>query len=251
VPPATALWTKSGASHGKRHVCRKKLVGSPDTLSALDFAFLLFLIIVGLGLVGLILFAIWRLASTAATSPAREVALDYEVPWKVGTTLDYLAERASPILEDAGYSTERDPSELRYSSTHRRVWLIVLIILFFPISLLLLLAVTLLALAGGYRGQLFSNRDQLTMKVSPLDPGSRVTVVGRMPPDQQGQMTELLAGIGKRRASAGWYEEAAGIERYWDGEDWTEQTRRTIDRPIVVGPRMQHAQATERQQTKQ
>jgi hypothetical protein len=220
-------------------------------LSALDFAFLLFLIVVGLGLVGLILFAIWRLASTAATSPARELALDYEVPLKVEATLDYLAERASPILEDAGYSTERDPSALRYSSTHRRIWLIVLIVLLFPISLLLLLAVMLLALAGRYRGQVFSKRDQLTIKVSPLDPGSRVTVVGTMPSDPQGQLTELLEGIGKRRASAGWYEEAAGIERYWDGEDWTEQTRRTIDRPIVVGPRMQHEQATERQQTKQ
>jgi uncharacterized protein DUF2510 len=218
-------------------------------LSVLDFAFLLFLIVVGLGLVGLILFAIWRLVSTAATSPAREVALNYEVPLKVGATLDYLAARASPILEGAGYSTERDSSELRYSSTHRRIWLIVLIILFFPFSLLLLLAVMLLALAGRYRGELFSKRDQLAIKVSPLDPGSRVTVVGTMSSDPQ--LTELLEGIGKRRASAGWYEEAAGVERYWDGKDWTEQTRRTIDQPIVVGPRMQHAQATERQQTKQ
>ena len=144
------------------------------------------------------------------------------------------------ILEDAGYSTERDSSELRYSSTDRRIWLIVLIVLLFPISLLLLLAVMLLASAGRYRGQLFSKTDQLTIKVSPLDPGSRVTVVGTMPSDPQGQLTELLEGIGKRRASAGWYEEAAGIERYWDGEDWTEQIGGAIDRPIVVDPRMQH-----------
>jgi hypothetical protein len=219
-------------------------------LAALDLAFLLFLIIVGLGLVGLILFAIWRLVSTAATSPARELALDYEVPWKVGTTLDYLAERASPILEDAGYSTERDPSELRYSATHRRIWPIVLIILFFPISLLVLLAVALLALAGRYHGQLLSQSDHLTMKVSPRDFGSRLTVIGSLPQDPRGQLTDLLAGIGKRRASAGWYEEAAGIERYWDGEKWTEQTRRTVDQPIVVGPRMQHAQRKGQQQTK-
>ena len=221
-------------------------------MAVLDFAFLLFLIIVGLAVVGLILFAIWRLASTAASSPAREVALEYEVPWKAATTLGYLAERASPIMEDAGYSTERDASELRYSATRRRIWLIVLIILFFPISLLfLLLGVMLLARAGRSPGELFSTSDNLTLKVSPLDSGSRVTVVGTARQDARGQLVELLEGIGTRRASAGWYEEAAEIERYWDGEEWTEETRRTIDRPIVVGPRMQHAQAKGRQQTTQ
>jgi len=218
-------------------------------LSALDLAFLLFLIIVGLGLVGLILFAIWRLVSTGVKSPAGEVALDYEVPWNAATTMDYLAAHASPIMEDAGYSAERDASELRYSATHRRIWPIVLIILFFPISLVVLLGVALLALAGRYHGQLLSQSDHLTMKVSSLDSGSRVTVIGTARQGLRGQLTELLARIGKRRRSAGWYEQAAGIEHYWDGEKWTEQTRRTIDQPIVVGPRMQEAQAKGPQQT--
>ena len=218
-------------------------------MAALDLAFLLFLIIVGLGLVGLILFAIWRLVSTAATSPAREVALDYEVRWNTATTLDYLAAHASPIIEDAGYSVEWDASELRYSATHRRIWPIVLIILFFPLSLLVLLAVALLALLGRYHGQLLSQSDHLMMKVAPLESGSRVTVTGTVRQDLRGQLAELLGGIGERRPPAGWYEEAAGIERYWDGEKWTEQTRRTVDQPILVGPRMQEAQAKGRPQT--
>jgi Protein of unknown function (DUF2510) len=85
------------------------------------------------------------------------------------------------------------------------------------------------------------------MKVSSLDSGSRVTVTGTARRGTRDQLTQLLAGIGERRPLAGWYEEGAGIARYWDGEEWTEQTRRAIDRLIVVGPRMQHAQTTARQ----
>jgi Protein of unknown function (DUF2510) len=216
-------------------------------VAALDVAFLLFLIIVGVALVALLLTAIWRLASIAASSPRKEVALDHQVPWKARITLDYLAEHVSPVMEEAGYSTERDASELRYSGTHRRIWLIVLIILLFPGSLLLLLIVKLLAVAGGYHGPLLSKSDNVTMKVSSLDSGSRVTVTGTARRGARDQLTQLLAGIGERRPPAGWYEEGAGIARYWDGEEWTEQTRRAIDRPIVVGPRMQHAQTKARQ----
>lgn len=84
----------------------------------------------------------------------------------------------------------------------------------------------------------------LTMQVSPLDQGSRVSVFGGVSGAAGAQVTQMLAEIGKQRTPAGWYEKGTGIERYWDGAEWTEQTRRTVDLPIVVGPRMQHAQAT-------
>lgn len=212
--------------------------------AVLDFAFLLFLILLGVAVVVVMATAIWRLVSTAGSSSWRDVALDYEVTWKAGTTLDYLEEHVSPVMEEAGYSTERDASELRSSGTHIRIWSILLIILFFPISLLLLLAVKL---ASGNDGALLSRRDSLTIKVSPLGSGSRVTVIGRVGQGARDQLTQLLAGIGEQRTPAGWYEEAAGIERYWDGEKWAQQTRRTTDLPIVVGPRMQHAQTKARQ----
>jgi hypothetical protein len=215
--------------------------------AVLDFAFLLFLIFLGVAVAVVMATAIWRLVSTAGPSSRSDVALDYEVAWKAGTTLDYLEEHVSPVMEEAGYSTERDASELRSWSTHIRIWSILLIILFFPISLLLLLAVKLSSLASGNDGALLSRRDSLTIKVSPLGSGSLVTVIGRVGRGARDQLTQLLAGIGEQRTPAGWYEEAAGIERYWDGEKWAQQTRRTTDLPIVVGPRMQHAQTKARQ----
>lgn len=215
----------------------------------MDTAFLLLLILVGVALVVVIVIAIWGLISSLASSAPREVALDYEVPWKETSTLDYVAEHVSPVMQEAGYTTERAASELRYSGTHSRIWLIVVVILGFPWSLLFLLAAKLLAVAGGYHGPLFRKRDKLTIKVSPLELGSRVTVNGAMRRDARDQLTDLLAGIGRLRTPAGWYEAGAGNQRYWDGEEWTERTRRTIDQPVVFGPRMQHAQAKARGKT--
>ena len=183
-------------------------------------------------------------AEADATNPAMLEAMERDGVDLASVTLDYLEEHVSPVMEEAGYSTERDASELRSSGTHIRIWSILLIILFFPISLLLLLAVKL---ASGNDGALLSRRDSLTIKVSPLGSGSRVTVIGRVGQGARDQLTQLLAGIGEQRTPAGWYEEAAGIERYWDGEKWAQQTRRTTDLPIVVGPRMQHAQTKARQ----
>lgn len=113
----------------------------------LDFAFLLFLILLGVAVVALMVAATWA----AVSSSPREVALDYEVSWKPTTTVDYLAEHVSAVIHDAGYSTDRDALELRYSRTHRRIWLIILVLLFFPISLLLLLAAKTVRTGKGLR----------------------------------------------------------------------------------------------------
>jgi hypothetical protein len=96
----------------------------------------------------------------------------------------------------------------------------VLAILFFPLGLLLLL---------------WAATESLQFQVLTRDGGSRLYVSGKLGHRAHDELRTALAELGEMHSPAGWYPGESGQERYWDGEDWTDQTRPAR---VVVGPRM-------------
>jgi Protein of unknown function (DUF2510) len=188
--------------------------------TVLFIVFIGFLILFLLGLVYLLgrgVFDAVRLRK-GVTLP---LALEYD--WSAGG-LEPLLEEIEPLMTWAGYELAwTDETHACYVHSYRPVWRIAVAILLLPIGLLLLL---------------WRKTDSLVFELLPLGERSRLLVSGKFGERAEGRLREVLSELGNERLQAGWYPNGTGIERFWDGNDWTSQTR---PERVVVGPRMNKA----------
>ena len=189
----------------------------------MDLVLLILIFTLPVLFIALIVRAISRLIGTRP----RGVALDYELRLSSGEALDYLAPHVESIVQTAGFRPLwQAPAEIVYSRKYRPAWVILLAILLCPLGLLLLLV---------------KQQDFVSLSVLPRDGRSRAAVSGKAPRDVRDRLQSLLEDVGERQAAPGWYQWEAGAERYWDGEEWSDETRQQ-SLPYVVGPRMRARQ---------
>jgi hypothetical protein len=187
----------------------------------MDVVVLVVLFALLLAVVGVMVLGVVYLIGTAVGSREESVVLEYELPAGSTGGVRQVVDEVSPLMQSARYQlTWLEETVACFERRYRPVWRIVLAILLLPLGLLLLFWV---------------KTDSLLFQVLPGSQNPRLVVNGKLGHSAHDQLRDLLVKLGTQHAPAGWYPDKSGTERYWDGENWTDQTR---GERIVVGPRM-------------
>ena len=151
------------------------------------------------------------------------VLLAYRLPADEGNSvgLGRAVADVAMVMESAKYELVwANPTVACFERRYWPPWLIVLVIVLFPLGLALL----------AWRATA-----SIVFHLLPATDGDSLVLDGKLGHRPLGELRDALANVGEPERVAGWYQDEAGTERYWDGEGWTEQTR--AER-VVVGPRM-------------
>src|SRR5262245_12571295 len=170
-------------------------------------------------------YLIYTAIAGGVASRPRSATGEYDLRSDAVDGLKAVKPRVSPVIERARHKLVwEDDTILCFARHYRHAWAWVLAILFAPIGLLLLFVI--------------KKYDNLVFQTVSDDEGSRLRIEVKLSRAHLEKVRGALAELGEPRAAAGWYQSEPGVERYWDGEAWTDETRQAAAEPIVVGPRM-------------